>query len=133
VPVIVVAYLLMTIALARALMDLGRRLLFGAVQNCGRQRTIKPCPFQKDVEPPATAAGLWDRWIDGPRHRPEPRSTEGITRKFEGAPVRSTRSGSNLSGIPSPAAITPTDCDTGGAAPSAVPPRSSPCRRRPST
>jgi hypothetical protein len=72
VPVIVMAYLLMTIALARALMGLGRRLLFGAVQDCGTQRTIKPCPFQKDMEPPATAAGLWDQWIDGPRHRPEP-------------------------------------------------------------
>jgi hypothetical protein len=44
-------------------MDLGRRLLFVAVQISGWQR--KPSPFQKDVEPQAADAGLRDRWIDG--------------------------------------------------------------------
>jgi hypothetical protein len=65
IPVIVMAYVFMTIAFSRALVGLGRRLLFGAVQDPAWQRMGKPCPFQEHVEPGATAAGLWDRWIDG--------------------------------------------------------------------
>jgi hypothetical protein len=63
IPVIVMTYLFFAIAFSRALLGLGRRLLCGADQNSGWQR--KPYPLQKDVEPEATDAGLWDRWIDG--------------------------------------------------------------------
>jgi hypothetical protein len=65
VPVTVMAYVLMTIAFSRALMGLGRRLLFGPGYDCGWHRTTKPCPLQKNVEPQATDTDLWDRWIDG--------------------------------------------------------------------
>jgi hypothetical protein len=63
IPVILASYLLLAIAFSRALMSLGRRLLLGAHRNAGWER--KPNPLQKDVEPRATDASLWDRWIDG--------------------------------------------------------------------
>jgi prepilin signal peptidase PulO-like enzyme (type II secretory pathway) len=63
IPVILASYLLLMIAFSRALMGLGRRLLFGADRNSRWQR--KPRPLRKDVEPQAIGAGLWDRWIDG--------------------------------------------------------------------
>jgi hypothetical protein len=66
IPVIVMAYVLLTIAFSRALAGLGRRLLSGAVQDPACQRIGESCLTQKDVELRATAAGLWDRWIDGP-------------------------------------------------------------------
>jgi hypothetical protein len=65
VPVIVMAYVFMTIAFSRALVGLGRRLLFGADQNPVWRGTTRPSLLQKDPAPQRTAAGLWDRWIDG--------------------------------------------------------------------
>ena len=65
VPVIVMAYVLITITGSRALMSLGRRLLFGADQSPVWQGTTRPSVLQKDPAPQRTAAGLWDRWIDG--------------------------------------------------------------------
>jgi hypothetical protein len=65
IPVIVLAWLFITLVVFRALLGLGHRLIFGSDQGSGWQRTIKPCPVEKDVEPEATAAGLWDLWIDG--------------------------------------------------------------------
>jgi hypothetical protein len=65
IPVIVFAYLFMTIVVARALMGLGRRLLLGTVQDSGAQLIGKPRPIQKDLETQGTDSGLWDRWIDG--------------------------------------------------------------------
>jgi hypothetical protein len=46
IPVIVFAYLLLAIAVARALTGLGRRLLLGTVQDSGAQPIGKPCPLQ---------------------------------------------------------------------------------------
>jgi hypothetical protein len=65
IPVIVMTYLFMTIAVARALMGLARRLLYGSDQNSGWQSVSKPSPLEKDLEPQGTDTGLWDRWIDG--------------------------------------------------------------------
>ena len=65
IPVIVMAYLFLTITFSRAIMSLGRRLLFGADQDSESQRTGKPSLLQKDLETQGTDAGLWDRWIDG--------------------------------------------------------------------
>ncbi len=65
IPVIVLAYLLMAMTVARALMGLARRLLLGTDQHSGAQLIGKPCPLQEDLEPQGTDLGLWDRWIDG--------------------------------------------------------------------
>ena len=65
IPVIVLAYLFLTITISRAIMSLGRRLFFGTDQNSGSQRITESCPSQKDLESQGTDAGLWDRWIDG--------------------------------------------------------------------
>jgi hypothetical protein len=65
IPVIVFAYLFMAIGFTRATIGLGRRLLVGSNQSPGLQRTGKPCPLQKDLEPQGTDSGLWDRWTDG--------------------------------------------------------------------
>ena len=67
VPVIVMAYVFLTITISRAIMSLSRRLLFGADQTSESQRTGKPSLLQKDLKPQGTDAGLWDRWIDGSR------------------------------------------------------------------
>jgi hypothetical protein len=64
IPVIVMAYLLMTIALVRALMGLGRRLLFGVGQDFALPKGGKPS-LQASLEIQRTDAALWDRWIDG--------------------------------------------------------------------
>jgi hypothetical protein len=66
IPVIVMAYVLMTITVARAIMGLGHRLLFGKDQNSGSLPLGKLWPLQKTVEPERADTGLWDRWIDGP-------------------------------------------------------------------
>jgi hypothetical protein len=65
IPVIVMAYLHMTMTVARALMGLGRRLLIGDVQDSGAQLKGKTCSLQTDLESQECNAGLWDRWIDG--------------------------------------------------------------------
>jgi hypothetical protein len=67
IPIILMAYLLMTIAICRAIMGLGRRLVIGSRQNSEWQRTVKPFAFQKSMEPASTDNGLLDRWIDGLR------------------------------------------------------------------
>jgi hypothetical protein len=67
IPVIVITYVLMAITFARAIMGLGRRLLFGRVQNSGSQRLSKLRPLQKTVEPERADTRVWDRWIDGVR------------------------------------------------------------------
>jgi len=64
IPVIVMSYLLMTIAVGRAVLGLGRRLIFGDDQNSKPQRTSKPSLLKKHLEPQGTNVGLWDRWID---------------------------------------------------------------------
>jgi hypothetical protein len=48
IPVIVRAYLLMTIGFARAIIDLGGRLFLGTDQTTGWQNRVKPCNFQKN-------------------------------------------------------------------------------------
>lgn len=65
IPVTVMASLFITTAVSRALMGPARRRLFCPGSDSGKHRATKPCPFHKDVEPQATDAGLWDRWIDG--------------------------------------------------------------------
>ncbi len=65
VPVILMAYLFLTITFYRANMSLTRRLFFGADQGSDSQRTGKPSFSQKDLKTKVTDTGLWDRWIDG--------------------------------------------------------------------
>jgi len=65
VPIILMAYVSMVIALSRALMGLGRRLLFGADQDSESQRKGKPSLLQKDHETQGIDNGFWDQWIDG--------------------------------------------------------------------
>jgi len=65
--VISMTYLFITIAVSRALMGLGRRLLFGANQNPQSPRISKPSLSQKDLESQGNNTELWDRWIDGVR------------------------------------------------------------------
>jgi hypothetical protein len=65
VPVIVMAYVFLTITYTRAIMGLCRRLLFGADQNTESKSKGKPSLLHKDLGPNATDAGLWDRWLDG--------------------------------------------------------------------
>lgn len=59
VPIILMAYMFMVIAFCRAVIGLGHRL------TLHWWVAAKPCPSKKTVEPQRTAAGLWDRWIDG--------------------------------------------------------------------
>jgi hypothetical protein len=66
VPVIVFAYLFMAITFSRAVMRLGRRLLFGSDQNSLAQGKGKPCPSEKDLVSQGTDPVLWDRSLDGP-------------------------------------------------------------------
>jgi hypothetical protein len=65
VPVIVMAYLFLMVAVYRALMALGRRLIFGAGNHSGLQRTSKPSFLLKNLAPQRINTDLWDRWIDG--------------------------------------------------------------------
>jgi hypothetical protein len=65
VPVIVFGYLFMAITFSRAVMRLGRRLLFGSDQNSLAQGKGNPCPSEKDLVSQGRNVGLWDRWING--------------------------------------------------------------------
>jgi hypothetical protein len=67
VPIIVIAYVLMTIAICRGIMGLARRLVFSSAQNSEWQRMLKPFALQNNIEPERTDSGVWDRWIDGLR------------------------------------------------------------------
>jgi hypothetical protein len=58
IPVLLIVYVFMTIALARAFIGIGRRLL-GVAQDSESK------PMKKKRGPRATDSGLWDRWIDG--------------------------------------------------------------------
>jgi len=58
IPVLLIVYVFMTIAVSRAFIGIGRRLL-GSDQHTESKSTNKMCG------PNATGAGLWDRWIDG--------------------------------------------------------------------
>jgi multisubunit Na+/H+ antiporter MnhE subunit len=55
--VLLVVYVFFTIALARAFIDLGRRLL-------GPDERIEPQRAKKKRGREATGGGLWDAWID---------------------------------------------------------------------
>jgi hypothetical protein len=65
IPVLVMAFLRAGLAVARALMGLGRRLLLGTDQNSGSQGVGKPQPLRKDLKSLRTNAAPWDQWIDG--------------------------------------------------------------------
>jgi hypothetical protein len=65
IPAIVIAYVLMAITLARALMGLGRRLLLSVDRNLGWQSKVDSCNVKKTAEPDRADTGLWDRWVDG--------------------------------------------------------------------
>jgi hypothetical protein len=58
IPVLLIVYVFMTIALSRIFIGIGRRLV-GSDQHTESKSTNKTCG------PKATDAGLWDRWIDG--------------------------------------------------------------------
>ncbi len=64
VPIVVMVYLFFLIAFCRAVIGLGRRILFGADQDSVSQRTGNRSVLQKDLETQGTDTGLWDRWID---------------------------------------------------------------------
>ncbi len=65
IPVIVMAYLFLTLAFSAAFMSLGRRLFFGEDQRSGSQRPSKSSVLRKDLESKGTDCDLLDRWIDG--------------------------------------------------------------------
>jgi hypothetical protein len=67
VPVLLVVYVSMTIAICRAILRLGRRLVLGSSQDSEWQTMTKPFEFQESMEPRGTDNGLWDPWIDGLR------------------------------------------------------------------
>jgi hypothetical protein len=67
IPVIVFAYLFMTIAVVRALMGLGRRLLTVSDQNAGWLGRIQLSSLKKDAVQTGMNGQLWDRWLDGSR------------------------------------------------------------------
>jgi hypothetical protein len=58
IPVLLIVYMFMTIALSRALIGIGRRLL-------GRDQDSESKTKKKTCGPKATDTALWDRWIDG--------------------------------------------------------------------
>jgi hypothetical protein len=62
----VLVYLFFLVAGYRALMALGRRLLFGTDHRSAFQRTSKASLNQKHPESQGTDMDLWDRWIDEP-------------------------------------------------------------------
>ncbi len=62
VSVLVIVYLYLAFALLAALMNIGRRFLFGADRS---QTTNTPFFLKKDLENQGTGAELWDRWVDG--------------------------------------------------------------------
>ena len=64
IPVTLMAYVLMVIALFRAFVELGRWLLLGSGHSCEWSGAYNPCPSQKSDQPVGTDSGLWDRWID---------------------------------------------------------------------
>ena len=70
VPIILLAYVFLTITFSRAIMSLSRRLLYGADQDSESQSVNKPF-----LESLSTDAGLWDRWIDGVRKLSHQNST----------------------------------------------------------
>jgi hypothetical protein len=59
IPILVLVYLFFLVAGYRALMALGRRLLFGAGTYSESQSMSKP------LAPEPVDTGLWDQWIDG--------------------------------------------------------------------
>lgn len=65
VPIVVMVHLFLLIAFCRAVIGLGRRILFGADHNAESLSNGKKSPLEKDVEPQRIANDLWDRWIDG--------------------------------------------------------------------
>jgi hypothetical protein len=56
IPVLLIVYVLMTIALSRAFIGIIRRLLLGSDRNSLGKR--------KNSEPHGPNSDLWDRWID---------------------------------------------------------------------
>jgi hypothetical protein len=58
IPILLILFGVMMIALARAFIGISLRLL------CSGSETGKPTFAQKGLEPKAADIGLWDRWID---------------------------------------------------------------------
>lgn len=65
VPIVVMVYLFFLIAFYRAVIGLGRRLLFGSDLDSESLSNGKELPLEKDLPNIATDDALWDRWIDG--------------------------------------------------------------------
>jgi hypothetical protein len=65
IPVVVLAYLLMIIAILRGFVSISRRLAFGSDQKTGWQWRMQFASLKNGAEPPRTDDVLWDWWIDG--------------------------------------------------------------------
>ena len=67
IPVIVITYVILGIALSRRFMSVVRRLFLGSDQNIEWKRRIGVSTLKKDSGAPGTDYVLWDWWIDGSR------------------------------------------------------------------
>jgi hypothetical protein len=67
VPILLMVCLFFTIALYRAMMAFGRRLVAGAGHDAESPTVCYPSLLKNDVAPEQIDMGLWDRWIDGAR------------------------------------------------------------------
>jgi hypothetical protein len=65
VSILVMTYVFFAIAIYRAMLTLGRRLLSGRDLYSESQPMSQPAFMKKDLAPELTDSGLWDRWIDG--------------------------------------------------------------------